>query len=365
MIAITFLCLILVVIGIVLWRTRFRSTASELTHALVDPGDGGLKLTRQTGLWLDASVPHNRDHAHYLAQACDIAYKPESIGQDRFSDELNLATRLISVDNTQVYVGQNAESIVVAFRGSEFPGSLDGFKDWLLTNSRNFLVLPEGRIGTDFAAAGVGARFHRGFMAALEEVWSPLLSAVESARKTKERPIWVTGHSLGGAIALLAAWRFHQSFLPVHQIVTFGAPMVGNQAAANAYLKEFPGKIFRYVDHTDMVPKMPLMSLLSNHYDHVQQEVRLGDSSTKSAEALLADIAVESDNANGAAGSPILGKKLAHDENRSKGASLALGDLSEDSPEKTMVENSIWDGVQSQIDAHMLTNYLARISETS
>ena len=146
---------------------------------------------------------------------------------------------------------------MVAFRGSEAPTTLDGLKDWLLTNANNYLILPEGRIGTDFAAAGVGARFHRGFMDALEMIWEPLLAAVNEAQKAKERPLWVTGHSLGGALALLAAWRLQRNFVAVQEIVTFGAPMIGNEAAAQAFEQEFPGKIFRYVDLEDVVPHLP------------------------------------------------------------------------------------------------------------
>ena len=108
----------------------------------------------------------DRDYsnARYFATACDMAYDPEAEGKPKFQSELGLDVKLVSVDNTQVYVGGNDYAIVLAFRGSESPTSLDGFKDWLLTNAKNFLVLPEGRAGTDFVAAGVGARFHRGFL---------------------------------------------------------------------------------------------------------------------------------------------------------------------------------------------------------
>ena len=74
-----------------------------------------------------------------------------------FREHLGLDARLISVDNTQVYLAENDKAMVVAFRGSQAPTTLDGLKDWLLTNANNYLILPEGQIGTDFAAAGVGA----------------------------------------------------------------------------------------------------------------------------------------------------------------------------------------------------------------
>jgi triacylglycerol lipase len=224
---------------------------------------------------LDSASTGDARNALILARACELAYYGEPEGPARFRSELGLDAKLISVDNTQVYVAQNDQAIMVAFRGSEAPNTLDGFKDWLLTNANNYLILPEGRAGTDFAAAGVGARFHRGFLEALEMIWAPLLTATEAALKAKERPLWVTGHSLGGALALLAAWRLQRAFISVHEIVTFGAPMIGNEAAAKAFEKEFAEKIFRFVDIEDLVPHLPSVSLLANAYTHCQNEVSL------------------------------------------------------------------------------------------
>jgi len=127
-------------------------------------------------LYVDAAGdPRN---GHYLARAAALAYRDEPSG---FRDELGLDAKLISVSNTQVYVGQNEASIVLAFRGSQAPTSADGLKDWLVSNADNFLIIPEGRAGSDFAAAGVGARFHRGFVDSLGSVWDPLLAATEEA----------------------------------------------------------------------------------------------------------------------------------------------------------------------------------------
>lgn len=230
-----------------------------------------------------AGDPRN---ARFLALAADLAYHNEPQGPAAFKEKLGLDAKLISVGNTQVYVAQSPKAVVVAFRGTESPASLEGIKDWLLTNANNFLILPEGELGTDFAAAGVGARFHRGFMQALAAIWDPLFAAVQAAQKQSERPLWLTGHSLGGALALLAAWRLQMHFLAVHQVYTFGAPMIGNPTAAASFAREFPDRIYRYIDKRDIVPLLPTISLIANEYSHCLAEVALSDAAAAAADEL-------------------------------------------------------------------------------
>jgi triacylglycerol lipase len=278
-----------------------------------------------------AGDPRN---ARVLAMACDFAYLDEPAGAAKFRDELGLDAKLISVSNTQVYVASNDRAVVVAFRGSQAPNTLDGLKDWLLTNANDLLILPEGRIGTDFAAAGVGARFHRGFLEALAEIWDPLFALVDAALKAQERPLWVTGHSLGGALALLAAWRLQQNFIPVHQVYTFGAPMIGNTTAAKAFEKEFANKIFRFVDELDLVPCLPTVSLVANAYGHCLSEVLLGARQVSEA-------------ADGSALDAV--KRLA-------------GTAADGLLHATLIDD-LWSQTQQRIARHMIANYHARITE--
>src|SRR5215470_9532522 len=119
---------------------------------------------------LELVVGADPRNAVFLATAADLAYMPETEGRAAFQEKLGMDGRLISVSNTQVYVVGNDKHLVAAFRGSESPTSIDGLKDWLLTNAVNFLIVPEGRIGTDFAAAGVRAKFHQGFIRALGDI---------------------------------------------------------------------------------------------------------------------------------------------------------------------------------------------------
>jgi hypothetical protein len=215
-------------------------------------------------------------NAQFLALASDIAYLSEAEAAPLFREQLGMEAKLISVDNTQAYILTNADHIVVAFRGTEAPTSIDGLKDWFLTDALNLLIVPEGRMGTDFAAAGVGAKFHQGFINAIVAIWDPVYQAVDAAMKESERPLWITGHSLGGALAVLAAWLFNRKFVNVHQIYTFGAPRVGNPDASAAFAKAFPNKIYRYVNGPDPVPQLPTVSLIANDYGHCDKEVGVG-----------------------------------------------------------------------------------------
>ena len=229
------------------------------------------------------------DHrnAQALAKASELAYLPEDLGKAEFAAVLGLDARLISVGNTQAYIAQNANNIVVAFRGTESPTTFEGLKDWLLSDAVNLLILPTGRLGTDFAAAGVGARFHQGFINALDDIWLPLFSGVEDELKRADRPLWITGHSLGGALAVLSAWLFTRKFVNVHQVYTFGGPMIGNVEASKAFDRELAGKVFRYVNGPDPVPKLPTMSLIANDYGHVQKEMSTGVGPGASSSAAL------------------------------------------------------------------------------
>ncbi|MFO0935385.1 MAG: hypothetical protein U0798_02585 [Gemmataceae bacterium] len=79
----------------------------------------------------------------------------------------------------------------------------------------------------------------------------------------------------------MAYWRcwppglFLRKTIAVHQIYTFSAPMVGN-SVADAFAREYPGQIFRYVNGPDPIPLLPMLSLIANDFSQVDKHMPLG-----------------------------------------------------------------------------------------
>ena len=93
-----------------------------------------------------------------------------------------------------------------------------------------------------------GGQVHRGFMQALEEVWSDLLPHLTQL-DGKGCKLWVTGHSLGAALATLCASRYDN----VQGVYTFGSPRVGN----DGFKEKLDANIYRVVNNDDIVARVP------------------------------------------------------------------------------------------------------------
>ena len=70
-------------------------------------------------------------------------------------------------------------------------------------------------------AADPAVRVHRGFLREINKLWAKAI-APDLKAHTGGRPVWVTGHSLGAAMATLAGMYY-----PFEAVVTFGEPRVG------------------------------------------------------------------------------------------------------------------------------------------
>lgn len=262
-----------------------------------------LHLTRDITLFWDVNIhfqSHTRlrkevlpyasgycnERALHLMQLCKLVYEDETMIREvldkryNFSDiyyfskttaykqlirgkHLNLLYLFIKSQMTVVDLQfmklirydkeQDKHIILLVFKGSKEA------EDWVtnLTSS-----------GVDFLG-NTNSRVHKGFQEALQlfietikhnffeldgesysldEAVLPLLNA-----NTK---IVFTGHSLGGAIATLAACYFHdKGYKPENiEVYTFGAPPIASQA----FVDHFRGKfaVYRIVNRLDIIPRL-------------------------------------------------------------------------------------------------------------
>ena len=119
----------------------------------------------------------------------------------------------------------------------------------------------------------VYCRIHRGFWLALASIEHDLNEAV-FAPAYKALKIWVTGHSLGGALALLWAWKktLDKAAQPFSGVYTFGQPRIGDAAFRDSwpFRAGLAASTFRVVHAEDLVPHVPW---LCGKYRHAGHEI--------------------------------------------------------------------------------------------
>ena len=112
--------------------------------------------------------------------------------------------------STQGFVARRGNIVVVAFRGTE-PINADEWLSDVNCSQR--------------AVENVPGSLHGGFANALGEVSEQMLPAVAELAKDEKAQLFITGHSLGGALAVLAAALLHfGSRQRIAGVFTYGQP---------------------------------------------------------------------------------------------------------------------------------------------
>ena len=153
--------------------------------------------------------------------------------------------------NAMVLVHEEDRYAVLAFRGTE-------------TRPTDVLTdLKFRRITMDPGVVPHAGTVHRGFAAAFTSVAPLLYATLNTLFPPKDggggyQRLFVTGHSLGGALATLAARGIaaHCPGVPAVTVYTFGSPMVGSDAFGVDYDASIPDT-YRCVNDQDLVACLP------------------------------------------------------------------------------------------------------------
>lgn len=141
-------------------------------------------------------------------------------------------------------VAWNDDHVVVSFRGT------DDEKDWAMALSYRQIEWHGGKV-------------HAGFARTVDAMWPHLMANLFDADFTN-KTLWFSGHSMGGALSMLAAWKLDVEGIPAHSLYTYGSPKVVDKAAAD--LIAIPH--YRFVNNEDGVPHLSWPTIFDDYVHH-------------------------------------------------------------------------------------------------
>jgi hypothetical protein len=170
--------------------------------------------------------------------------------------------------NIQYAVMSNQETIVVAFRGSDALTGAEAFEDWVATNANAIQKLTNSwggvKDGGEVKFPGVHTGIHDAYFHVREEINERI-----KQHGGKAKTLFVTGHSLGGGLALLCALdqgyavRGESRRFVAQGVYTYGAPRVGNGLFERLYEEKTSRggakalNTHRYVNENDAIAMLP------------------------------------------------------------------------------------------------------------
>jgi triacylglycerol lipase len=183
--------------------------------------------------------------ATWMAEMSALAYRgPDLVGEQLRGWGFSLVGEILDpATDTNGFIASRDNLLVVSLRGTS------GFQDFV-TDGDIRQVRPE------WASGGV----HSGFRNALDGVWSQLISQL-GPPAAQQKDLRLTGHSLGAALAQLAALRLTRAGYRVHRVYTFGTPRVGDKDFVADYDRRLNAQSFPHVNWRDVVTRVPPAAL--------------------------------------------------------------------------------------------------------
>jgi pimeloyl-ACP methyl ester carboxylesterase len=195
-----------------------------------------------------------------MLELSDMAYDAPATARKRIR-ELGWESESINAGSMQGYVIDAGDDSVVTLRGTE---------------RHEYDILQDLRfLSVKTEQGSMHGGFARGYNAMHDQV-TMLLDQYETKR------VWLTGHSLGGGLAVVCAYRLiDEGKYPIAGLMTFGQPKVLRSDLADYLGPKLDGKYVFFVNDMDPVTR------LVSPYQHFGHMVRWNDSEIERSRMLL------------------------------------------------------------------------------
>jgi hypothetical protein len=210
------------------------------------------------------------------------------------------------VGGNHAFVATDGEKYALAIRGSLLSFSEDAFNNWIYHDLNVAVQDKWPYCSNDKAKISQGAYIAWQNMEKMKDkVSGKTLWTFLSENVKDETPLIVTGHSLGGNLAIVYAsylwFKFNEDQHPKENInvITFAAPAAGNKAFAEDFDKKFSVAV-RMENKNDIVAKFPCTDKMK----------KLGDLFTNGPSATEISIGYKNINTNLSAAFTIISSAL-------------------------------------------------------
>jgi triacylglycerol lipase len=213
--------------------------------AVLKPGDATVYFDVLSDTKFEADSPsYSKINAWWLAELCRLIYRQ---GTDEVEGAAGPSRKevlaRVNLDEVDFFNEGDTEAALIKTTGSSdvqyaalvLRGTNDP-RDWLT----NFNAIPKNWAG--------GGLVHKGFAKALDLAWDKVTASLDK-NVPSDCPLFITGHSLGAALATLAA-----SVRRPRALYTFGSPRVGNDEFGATLAGV---NVFRVVNNRDAVTTVP------------------------------------------------------------------------------------------------------------
>ncbi len=220
------------------------------------------------------------NRAAILAHMSHAAYLKETELKEHINSLGVRSLYLFDKHGAQAFLAVWPDKAILAFRGSQLKENLSdsransfdklfgrllqpGFdpQHWLLLGNDILADLDFRKKAVDESGR---VKVHSGFLREVDKLWEGILALLQ--QETHGLPVWVTGHSLGAAMATISALRY-----PFEEVVTFGEPRVGCRLDRAFRAKRH----LRYVNGDDPIPRLPPETVFG--FDHHGEPISICD----------------------------------------------------------------------------------------